>query len=78
MKENKPLFDAAHALMLLVEGPGCLRWEDGNGFRLKDTSEWAAFYCAVKTAQLAKAPATVGDPQPSKAPFDAWWEKPKS
>jgi len=51
VKENKPLFDAAHALMLLVEGPGCLRWEDGNGFRLKDTSEWAAFYCAVKTAE---------------------------
>lgn len=53
MKESNPLFDAAHALMLLVEGPGCLRWEDGNGSRLKDTSQWAAFYCAVKAAPPA-------------------------
>lgn len=49
--KNYDLYESAHALMLLVEGPGCLRWEDGNGFRLKDTSEWAAFYCAVKTAE---------------------------
>ena len=60
MKENNPLFEAAHALMLLVEGPGCLRWEDGNGSRLKDTSEWATFYCAVKTAPPAEPVESLG------------------
>ncbi len=40
-----------YALTLLVEGPGCIRWEDGNGFRLKDTDEWVQFYCLVKSMQ---------------------------
>lgn len=40
-----------YALTLLVEGPGCIRWEDGNGFRLKDTAEWVQFYCLVKDMQ---------------------------
>ena len=54
MKDNKTLLDVAHALMLLVEGPGCARWEDGHGFRLKDMPEWAAFYCAVKACALER------------------------
>ncbi len=44
------------ALIRLVEGPGCLRWQDGQGFRLKDTPEWVAFYVAAKNA-LAQQPA---------------------
>lgn len=40
-----------YALTLLVEGPGCIRWEDGNGFRLKDTDQWVQFYCLVKSMQ---------------------------
>jgi len=54
VKDNKTLLDVAHALMLLVEGPGCARWEDGHGFRLKDMPEWAAFYCAVKACALER------------------------
>lgn len=42
------LSNAASALVRLVEGPGCLRWEDGSGSRLKDTNEWCAFYCAAR------------------------------
>jgi len=67
VKESNPLFDAAHALMLLVEGPGCLRWEDGNGSRLKDTSQWAAFYCAVKAAPPAVPVESLGrDAEPDE------------
>lgn len=46
---------AGERLVGLVEGPGCLRWEDGQGFRLKDTAEWSVFYVAIKHALAAAA-----------------------
>lgn len=49
-------YEVANNLMLLVEGPGSLRWEDGKGFRLKDTSEWARFYVEVKNAKERATP----------------------
>jgi hypothetical protein len=50
--EGQPLRAAAAALVGLVEGPRGERWA-ANGFRLKDTSEWASFYVAAKNATRA-------------------------
>jgi hypothetical protein len=52
--EGDALTDAATALVALIEGPGCLRWEDGRGFRIKDTDEWVRFYVAAKNATHQK------------------------
>lgn len=44
-------FAKLYALMQLVEGPGCERWANPGGFRLKDTPQWVEFYCLVKDMQ---------------------------
>lgn len=44
------LLDRCSDLVRLVEGPLCERWQSIDGCRLKDTSEWVAFYNTVKDA----------------------------
>lgn len=53
---------AAYNLMNLVEGVGCERWQNANGFRLKDTQQWVEFYIATKNVQSF---GEVTTPQPS-------------
>ena len=53
---------AAYNLLNLVEGVGCERWQNANGFRLKDTQQWVEFYIATKNVQSFGEPTT---PQPS-------------
>lgn len=50
------LYDAAKALVYLLEGVGCKRWAF-EGRRLKDTKEWAEFYVATANAQRPEHPA---------------------
>lgn len=60
---------ACYALVALVEGPGCLRWQDSGGFRLKDTAEWVKFYIAAKAMQDRGEPdALLPAPQPAAGP----------
>lgn len=47
LMERAELLAACYRLKELVEGVTCHRWVNGSGLRLKDTSEWAAFYVAV-------------------------------
>jgi hypothetical protein len=48
-KEVRELIDSAEDLMEIVEGVRCQEWlSRSNGFRLKDTPEWASFFVAVK------------------------------
>lgn len=64
------LVAAGERLVNLIEGPGCMRWEDGQGFRLKDTTEWSVFYIAIK-----RALATAAKGVPAQD-FDAeFWKK---
>ena len=42
----------AKNLVEIVEGVRCVRWNN-NGFRLKDTPEWCAFYVAFNKASAA-------------------------
>lgn len=53
---------AAYNLLNLVEGAGCERWQNANGFRLKDTQQWVEFYIATKNVQSF---GEVTTPQPS-------------
>lgn len=53
---------AAYNLLNLVEGVGCERWQNANGFRLKDTQQWVEFYIATKNVQSF---GEVTTPQPS-------------
>ena len=49
--EARGVVDAALDLVRLVDGPGCVRWQDGQGFRLKDTREWVALYVATRMTE---------------------------
>jgi hypothetical protein len=49
MNHDKSLHAAAENLNEIVEGVTSVRWS-GGGVRLKDTIEWAEFYCALKRA----------------------------
>ncbi len=44
------VFAAAYKLVGLVDGKegAGIRWTNGYGLRLKDTTEWVTFYSAVK------------------------------
>ena len=53
---------AAYNLLNLVEGVGCERWQNANGFRRKDTQQWVEFYIATKNVQSF---GEVTTPQPS-------------
>ena len=56
------LLRAAESLVNLIEGVGSKRW-NFEGFRLKDTNEWAAFYVATKRAEAEQqqAPGMTND-----------------
>jgi len=41
------LLAAASKLNEIVEGVTSERWQNERGQRLKDTTEWAEFYCAL-------------------------------
>ena len=47
LAEYEAVVEAAFALNVIVEEIGCKRWTDEGGRRLKDTTEWAAFYVAL-------------------------------
>jgi hypothetical protein len=59
------LRDTAISLIWIVEGGSAVRW-NSNGFRLKDTQEWAAFYVAANAFTRAELADAMEEPaQPS-------------
>jgi hypothetical protein len=48
------LHKASNAMLEIVEGVGCVRWEH-EGRRLKDTKQWVEFYLALHEANSAKS-----------------------
>ena len=60
--DRKTLFEQAEVLAAcyrlkdLIEGAGCERWQNANGFRLKDTQQWVEFYNVVNRMQRLEYP----------------------
>lgn len=54
--EQAEVLSACYRLKDLVEGVGCERWQNANGFRLKDTQQWVEFYNVVTRMQRLEYP----------------------
>lgn len=54
--EQAEVLAACYRLKELVEGVGCERWQNANGFRLKDTQQWVEFYNVVNRMQRLEYP----------------------
>lgn len=54
--EQAEVLAACYRLKELVEGVGCERWQNANGFRLKDTQQWVEFYNVVTRMQRLEYP----------------------